>query len=266
MTNENYKGIVFFDADGTLVDERKGIFEPTDATKSAILKLKQNGYATSLATGRAKCYIPKLGIDFDCYVTSNGAVAECGDTIVANKTVPEKKLELLIKYMRANDMAFSIDCHEKCYYNIEKKPLLDSMFRRFKINTEHYFPFESVHGIFANKVMCVFDSDERFEKMKSDLDGEFIVTRHHDNLSADIDIVGMTKAVGIREIVDYLGIDIKDTYAFGDDGNDVDMLKTVGCGIAMTPHAAVLDAAADMFTCGVPEEGIAAALTKLGLI
>ena len=31
MTNTDYKGIVFFDADGTLVDERKGIFEPTAA-------------------------------------------------------------------------------------------------------------------------------------------------------------------------------------------------------------------------------------------
>ena len=44
------------------------------------------------------------------------------------------------------------------------------------------------------------------------------------------------------------------------------MLKTVGCGIAMTPHAAVLDAAADMFTKGVDEDGIAAALTELGMI
>lgn len=266
MTNTDYKGIVFFDADGTLVDERKGIFEPTAATKAAISKLKQNGYAVSLATGRAKCYIPKLGIDFDCYVTSNGAVAECGDTVIANRTVPEDKLERLIEYLRANNMAFSIDCHEKCYYNTEKKPLLDSMFRRFKINTEYYFPFESVRGISANKVMCVFDSNERFAKMQADLDGEFIVTRHHENLSADIDIVGMTKAVGVRETVNYLGLDIKDTYAFGDEGNDVDMLKTVGCGIAMTPHAAVLDAAADMFTKGVGEDGIAAALTELGMI
>ena len=66
--------------------------------------------------------------------------------------------------------------------------------------------------------------------------------------------------------MNYLGLDIKETYAFGDDGNDVEMLKTVGCGIAMTPHAAVLDAAADMFTKGVDEDGIAAALTELGMI
>ena len=266
MPNGDYKGIVFFDADGTLVDEREGIFEPTAITKSAISRLKQNGYAVSLATGRAKCYIPKMGIDFDCYVTSNGAVAEGGDTIVANHTVPEEKLEGLIEYLRANNMAFSVDCHDKCYYNTERKPLMDSMFKRFRINTEHYFPFEGVSGVLANKIMCVFDRDEQFERMKADLKGNFIVTRHHENLSADIDIVGMTKAVGVRAITDYLGIDIKNTYAFGDDGNDVDMLKTAGCGIAMTPHAAVLDTAADLVTLGVAEDGIAAALKKLELI
>lgn len=266
MMNKEYKGIVFFDADGTLVDERREIFEPTAATKSAISNLKKNGYAVSLATGRAKCYIPKLGIDFDCYVTSNGAVAECGDTVVANRIVPEDKLEFLIGRLKDENMAFCIDCHEKCYYNTERKDLLDSMFRRFKINTEHYFPFERVSGVSANKLMCVFENEEQFARLKSDLDGEFTVTRHHDNLSADIDIAGMTKAVGINEIVHYLGIDLKNTYAFGDDGNDIDMLKTVGCGIAMTPHAAVLDSAADMFTGGVAEDGIAAALAKLELI
>lgn len=266
MTNKDYKGIVFFDADGTLVDERKGIFEPTAVTKAAISKLRQNGYAVSLATGRAKCYIPKLGIDFDCYVTSNGAVAEYNGKVIANKIIPEKKLDALIGYLKTNDITFCMDCHDKCFYDTAKKVQLYSLFDRFKISTKYFLPYNGADGVCANKLMCVFNNNEQLKKMQEDLDGEFIVTRHHDYLSADVDIVGMTKAVGVRETVNYLGLDIKDAYAFGDDGNDVDMLKTVGCGIAMTPHAAVLDAAADMFTKGVDEDGIAAALTELGMI
>ena len=63
---KKYKGAVFFDFDGTLVDEREELFEPTDATKDSIERLKRGGYMTCLATGRARCYVPKTSIDFDC--------------------------------------------------------------------------------------------------------------------------------------------------------------------------------------------------------
>ncbi len=78
--------------------------------------------------------------------------------------------------------------------------------------------------------------------------------------------IGMSKAVGIKAVIKFAGIDIADTYAFGDDVNDIEMLAAVGCGIAMTPHSASLEKTAKMFTGGVDEEGISSALTKLGLI
>ena len=65
---KNYKGAVFFDVDGTLVDERLEIFKPTSKTIESIQKLKENGYLVGIATGRARCYVPDMGIDFDCYV------------------------------------------------------------------------------------------------------------------------------------------------------------------------------------------------------
>ena len=39
-----YKGIVFFDYDGTLTDENEKIFTPTEKTKKAIDALNENGY------------------------------------------------------------------------------------------------------------------------------------------------------------------------------------------------------------------------------
>lgn len=36
------KGIVFFDFDGTLVDETKKIFRPTETTLESIERLKEN--------------------------------------------------------------------------------------------------------------------------------------------------------------------------------------------------------------------------------
>lgn len=41
------------------------------------------------------------------------------------------------------------------------------------------------------------------------------------------------KAAGILEALSYLNIPIEQTYAFGDGTNDIEMLETIGCGIAM---------------------------------
>ena len=41
------KGLVFFDYDGTLVDERDGIYAPTTQTIESVSKLQKNGYFVS---------------------------------------------------------------------------------------------------------------------------------------------------------------------------------------------------------------------------
>lgn len=265
-TIQKPKGIVFFDVDGTLVDERANIFRPTEVTKKSIQKLKENGYLTGIATGRAKCYLPDFGIDFDCYVTSNGAVAEYNGKVVANSTIEKEKALELIKYFEDRDIAYNCECHNKCGYGEKNFDKLKKMFDVFDIDYMDFQPLNINEDLKINKLICVFDKSETFDEIKNDLKADFTITRHHENNSADVDLNGINKSVGVAALVDYFGLDIKDSYAFGDDGNDVDMLKKVGCGIAMTPHAAVLDDAADMFTVGVAEEGIYKALTELKLI
>lgn len=266
MTEKRYKGIVLFDVDGTLVDEREKIFKPTAATYAAVEKLKENGYLTGLATGRAKCYVPNLGIDFDCYVTSNGAVAEVFGDVVFDDCIDEECLRGVIDYLEKNNIAYSAENHDACYYGENRYPLLAEMLKKFCISSDAFRPYNAAERIRANKLIIVFDREEQFSQIQRDLSGDFTVTRHHKNNSADIDKFGMNKAVGMLALAKRLGIDIADIYAFGDDVNDLDMLKTAGCGIAMTPHAEELEAAADMFTSGVAQDGVAKALTKLGLI
>ena len=66
------KGLVFFDYDGTLVDERDGIYAPTTQTIESVSKLQKNGYYCFLATGRALSYLPKAihTLNLDGFVTS----------------------------------------------------------------------------------------------------------------------------------------------------------------------------------------------------
>ncbi|MBR5467596.1 MAG: HAD family phosphatase, partial [Firmicutes bacterium] len=67
-----YKGALFFDYDGTLIDRTEKIFYPTEKTIKALEYLQSEGYIVCLATGRSLSYMPETGIDFDCVITDNG--------------------------------------------------------------------------------------------------------------------------------------------------------------------------------------------------
>ncbi|MFT3877771.1 MAG: Cof-type HAD-IIB family hydrolase [Propioniciclava sp.] len=61
----------------------------------------------------------------------------------------------------------------------------------------------------------------------------------------DLNVPGYNKAVGLRHLAERWGIDLADAVAFGDNHNDLEMLRAVGLPVAMAnARPAVLDAAA----------------------
>ena len=85
-------------------------------------------------------------------------------------------------------------------------------------------------------------------------------------LFADIIARGNSKSTGIDKVLEYFDINLKDTMAFGDGGNDIPMLKHVATGIAMGNAEPHVKAVADYVTTSVDEDGIANALKHFGLI
>ena len=77
---------------------------------------------------------------------------------------------------------------------------------------------------------------------------------------------GYNKATGMQVICADLGVDKNDTYAFGDSGNDMDMLSYAGVGIAMGNAAREVREKADYITAGIREHGIYLGLKEFGLI
>ena len=175
---KKYKGVVFFDYDGTTVDEVDEIKTATPTTVESLNKLKENGYLTMLCSGRTQRFL-EMDIDkFMGAITCNGSHTE-------------------------------------------------------------------VEGEFKDVFTCAKHVRENF---------------------IDITLKGVTKGDAITELIEKLGIDKKDTYAFGDADNDVEMMQAVGTGIAMGRHSEKVGEVASMVTGTVKEEGITMALKKLGLI
>ena len=80
---------------------------------------------------------------------------------------------------------------------------------------------------------------------------------------ADICPGGITKASGLQELADSLGIEREGTIALGDGVNDIEMLQWAGYGVAMGGASDVVVAAADARTGPVDFDGAAAVLEAL---
>lgn len=97
---KDIKGIVFFDVDGTLVDCWKGIEKPTEKTKEAIRRLKENGYLTLIATGRPMSFLSdelkELGVSG--YITSNGTYIELNNKVILNEEVKQEIVDDIIDF------------------------------------------------------------------------------------------------------------------------------------------------------------------------
>ena len=70
----------------------------------------------------------------------------------------------------------------------------------------------------------------------------------------------------MREMAGFLHLDISQTMAFGDGGNDIAILSAAGIGVAMGNSADDVKAAADFVTTDVDNHGIAHALRHYKII
>ena len=71
-----------------------------------------------------------------------------------------------------------------------------------------------------------------------------------------------TKATGILKALEYLNVDIENIYAFVDGKNDIEMLSTVGCGIAMGNADDEVKKYANKVTETVHTDGVAVGIKK----
>ncbi|VTP96648.1 HAD hydrolase family protein [Sphingobacterium daejeonense] len=76
----------------------------------------------------------------------------------------------------------------------------------------------------------------------------------------------MSKKVGIDIFCKHFGIELENTMAFGDGGNDISMLKHVHIGVAMGNANPEVKEIADYTTDDVDNNGIWNALKHYGVI
>jgi hydroxymethylpyrimidine pyrophosphatase-like HAD family hydrolase len=91
------------------------------------------------------------------------------------------------------------------------------------------------------------------------------VTTRWSPLFTDIVPAGSNKWAGITNILAHFGILPDETMAFGDGGNDMEMLTNAGIGVAMGNADENVKQAADYITATVDGDGIVKALRHFNL-
>ena len=112
------------------------------------------------------------------------------------------------------------------------------------------------------------------QKISDDNGGKFYVTDFSVGKAADesgmyfgeMNMAGVNKATAIERYMAHVGAPISDSIAFGDSGNDLEMMKFAGFSVAMGNATQPIKDAADMITDDVDKDGIYNAFVKLGLI
>lgn len=260
------RGIIFFDYDGTLADEREKIFSPTRATREAIAAVQAVGYGCVLATGRAKCYIPDTKINFDGFVTSNGAYAEYRGQEIFNRLIDKELLAEVMEELDKREIFYTLENQDICYTSRNNSDSFEETVRIFGLDREKFVMLPENMEPRANKLFVSFKNDGQFVEISNLFKGRLEINKHRTGHSADADIFGMSKAEGASAIAKAFGLCKQQLYAFGDGVNDRQLFRLVGHGIAMEQHSPALDGISEFVTCSVKNEGIAEGMKRLGLL
>lgn len=247
---------VFFDVDGTLVSFKT--HRIPDSTRYTLDGLKRKGILTFVATGRRPIDIGGLGgWQPDGYVTMNGSHCEMDGEIIHRRTIDPRDVDSLAGWLeRGCPHAFVVLGLDASYITRADEKI-ERMMRLVNMQIPHRTTPERIREMEVCQILGFFGAEDEKEVME--------LLPHCDpmrwtNLFADIVPAGSCKWAGITKIIERLGIAPEETMAFGDGGNDIDMLAGAGIGIAMGNAAPEVKKHADYVTTSVDRNGIAKAL------
>ena len=253
--------IAFFDIDGTLIDfGKKGL---SDRTREALNRLKEKNILLAIATGRAPLTLPKLeGVEFDVYLTFNGSYCYNQKETIFSKSIPAEDVKKIIQNAAEINRPVSIATQKRIVANGKDADLI-KYYEFAKLQVEVADDFEEVAKDTVYQIMlgCL---KEEYSKLLMDVKGASI-TAWWDR-AVDIIPAEGGKGIGVDKILEYYHLDRSQAIAFGDGCNDIEMLQTVGTGVAMGNATEEVKQAADDVCGHVAEDGIYHYCIAQGLI
>ncbi len=253
---------VFFDIDGTLVSFRTHAM--SEETVSYLERLKEKGIKTFIASGRTILTMDNLsGFQFDGYVTMNGALVMVSGKVISRTPIDRTTAEKIAETADRERIPCVANREDVIAINMTN----EETERAFRMIRMPEIPVISAVEMVREPVyQFTLFADSMKEKELFLPIAENLEPSRWNPAFMDFNPKGLTKADGIGAVIRHLRITREETMAFGDGGNDIDMLRYAGIGVAMGNAEGHVKQAADHVTATVDEDGIGKALRHFGIL
>lgn len=261
--------IIAFDLDDTLLDHSKRI---GDKTREVLTRaVQEHGLILTVASGRpmdgTRVVLNQLPV-IQYAVLANGAVVADRDGRRIAEFPIQRDIALryydyaaergyICDFFVGDDRVVPPDWEEYIYHSEYSEPtkmMLTSAYRQVEDQRAYLLSLSSVEKI-SMRFPTMEEKDAAFPAVVK----EFPDLQISYSGTALLEAVagGISKAVGLTALARHLGCGIENVMAFGDNKNDIEMLKAAGIGVAMGNAIEEAKMAADRIARSCDEDGIA---------
>ena len=259
--------MIMCDLDGTLLTSANSV---SDRTKKAIKMARQAGIYFGIATGRPPYAVSELikiwGIeeDIDCIVGFNGAqlidytLNECRLNYPLSSA---NQLEIMKHYENEgiNFMLYEQDG----IYTQKVDAVSERLSRNNRLPRRELTDEILSHEHPKLLISCPKEKMARVEEVMSQIHIENVRGVHSQPDLFEIFDARNSKSRGIEQIARLHGFTLDHVMAFGDEDNDLEMLKECGIGVVMANGSQKALAIADEITASNLDDGVAQRIEAL---
>ena len=274
---------VFFDIDGTLVNDRKSVLK---STKEAIKIVKNQGVLVGVATGRGPFFVKDLmdDLDLDFAVTYNGQYIFNKERVLFASPIDKRSLRQVIAYAKENRkeiamgtrqdvigsriMSFGLSPLSQVVSRFVPKFLTRTVSHSFNRMVSKALPQkeDDLLDLINQPIYQVLMLMTPEESNQAASEFEYLKFTRSNPFAADIINQGNSKLEGIRRVGKEYGFDLNQVMAFGDSDNDLEMLAGVGMSVAMGNGSSSVKEVAKHITTSNQQDGIHKALEHFGVL
>lgn len=265
---ENFmdKRIIFFDIDGTLLDEETSTVPLSTIT--AIHQARDNGHICIINTGRPISTIDQKvkDIGFDGYICGCGTYIEYHHQTIFHTELPYQLRKDLIQMIFECKVEAVLEGKNGVYFLSENHNQFINYFKQKYI--EEGFQVSTFHPgdiVTFDKFTVWYDEKADIKRFKAFLNPYFEI------IQRDIDFIEVvpknhSKASGIQTLIEHLHMSLEQTISIGDSTNDLSMLSYTKESIAMGNSNPLLFDNVTYCTKHIKEDGIEHALKHFHII
>lgn len=243
--------VIAADIDGTLCMKGEDLMP---LTRSALQELHQKGMKFGLATGRpvdsrVLSYAKKwnLGYEFDFAIGMNGGELYDASTNTTDKyyLLSKENIRKILSFLPLDDEGVNVIVYVDGYEEVRCLRMNDFMIDSQKRNNSHVIVggIDTLAEFDTGKIELQFHGSQRDEMLKiveENQNPAWTMTQtfwNEDHCTFEFQDPRVNKGVGLEKYCERHNIPLEEVLAFGDQENDIGLMKSAGYGVCLSNGA-----------------------------